>query len=137
MHALALATAARTARPCNVLVVDDNEALQQSAQALLTEAGMGCLTAADNITALCALCEHPLQLVLLDGDVGPLEPWQFMRLLQQHPVHSSLKVIYLSNRDDVVERARAQAAGTEGFLAKPFTGEELQSALAKVLALAP
>lgn len=136
MNALTLSSATKTARPCNVLVVDDNPALQQSAQALLTQAGLGCMTVGDNIAALCALTEHPLQLVLLDGDAGPLEPWQFIRLLQQHPVHSALKVIYLSNRDDVVERARALAAGIEHFLPKPFTGEELQAALGLGLASA-
>lgn len=74
--------------------------------------------------------EQQPQAVLLDADSGPLQPWQFARLLQQHPVHKQVRLVYLCSRDDVIERARAAAAGIDRFLAKPFTTEELLAAVA-------
>ncbi|HTQ98643.1 MAG TPA: response regulator [Candidatus Acidoferrum sp.] len=129
-------TAPLPARNPTVLVVDDNPALQQLAQGMLAQAGIGCCGAADSIAALCALAEHPLATVLIDADCGPLLPWQFAALLRQHPVHGQVRLVYTSTRDDVIERARALAAGIDAFLAKPFTAEELLAALGTPLATA-
>jgi CheY-like chemotaxis protein len=112
-------------RTATVLVVDDNPALRQSAQAMLAPAGLGCVAVADSISALCALVEHRPRAVLIDGDSGPLPPWQFARLVAQHPDHAGTMLVYTSTRDDVIERSRAQAAGIGCFLAKPFSAEEL------------
>ena len=136
MAALTNALAPAPARATTILVVDDNHALRQTAEAMLASHGCTCIAVADSIAALCALVEHQPQVVLLDADCGPLQPWQFARLLQQHPVHKATRLIYTSTRDDVIERARALAAGIEQFLPKPFTTEELLAAVAGKLASA-
>ena len=123
-------------RAGTVLVVDDNGALRQTAAAMLAADGRACIAVADSIAALCALVEHQPQVVLLDADCGPLQPWQFARLLQQHPAHKATRLVYTSTRDDVIERAKALAAGIEQFLPKPFTTEELLAAVAGQLASA-
>jgi DNA-binding response OmpR family regulator len=117
--------AAPPARTTTVLVVDDNPALRHSAEAMLALAGLGCVALADSISALCALVEHRPRAVLLDADSGPLQPWQFAQLVAQHPDHAATTLVYTSTRDDVIERSRAQAAGIDCFLAKPFSAEEL------------
>lgn len=132
----ALNHGAAPARSPTVLVVDDNAALQHAAQAMLAAAGIGCCGVNDTIAALCALVEHRLRAVLIDADSGPLPPWQFARLVQQHPSHAATRLIYTSTRDDVVERARALAAGIDIFLAKPFTVEELLAALGTTVEVA-
>ena len=119
------AAAAPMARTATVLVVDDNPALRQSAQAMLAPAGFGCAAVADSISALCALVEHRPCAVLLDADCGPLPPWQFAQLVQQHPDYAGTTLVYTSTRDDAIERSCALAAGIACFLAKPFSAEEL------------
>ena len=47
------------------------------------------------------------------------------QLVAQHPDHAATTLVYTSTRDDVIERSRAQAAGIDCFLAKPFSAEEL------------
>ncbi len=136
MAALNNTLAPIAARNATVLVVDDNNALRQTAEAMLAASGLGCFTVADSIAALCALVEHQPQVVLLDADCGPLQPWQFARLLQQHPLHKATRLVYTSTRDDVIERAKALAAGIELFLPKPFTTEELLAAVSGKLASA-
>lgn len=112
-----------------IVVVDDNIAMRQMAEAMLATGERACITVADSISALCVLVEHHCQAVVLDADSGPLLPWQFVKLLQQHPLHQSTRLVYTSTRDDVIERARAMAAGIELFLPKPFTCEELLAAV--------
>lgn len=119
-----------------LLVVDDNPALRQTVQAMLAAASWCCHGAADSLTALCAVIEQQPAAVLLDADCGPLQPWQFALLIHEHPEHQHVRLIYTSTRDDVIERAKAAAANVDGFLAKPFTAEELLAVLAARLASA-
>ena len=116
-------------RTATIVVVDENPALRQAAQAMLAPAGLGCVAVADSVSALCALVEHRPQAIVLDADSGPLAPWQFVQLVQQHAEHAQVHMVYTSTRDDVIERARALAAGIESFLPKPFAAEELLAAV--------
>ena len=80
-------------RTATVLVVDDNPALRQSAQAMLAPAGLGCVAVADSISALCALVEHRPRAVLLDA--ATLHQDDFVR--NRHRLH--LVVGYVDRRD--------------------------------------
>ncbi len=115
------------AKPVNnvVLVVDSNPALLQTIDSILKSRGWTCITAADTLSALCCMVEHQPQTVLIDADAGPLGVWQFSALLRQHPDFKQVRLIISSNRDDIVERARAEAAGAERFLARPFAVDEV------------
>jgi two-component system, chemotaxis family, response regulator PixG len=115
--------------PALVMVLDDNAAFCASVQAMLAPAGMACISATDNINALCLLVDQRPSALLVASESGPLEPWQFVRLLQQDPELCNVRLIYTSACDDVIERARAQAAGITNFLAKPFAADELLALL--------
>jgi DNA-binding response OmpR family regulator len=129
-------TVPQTARLTTVLVVDENPALRQTVQAMLTASAWCCHGAADSLSALCLVIEQQPAAILLDADCGPLQPWQFAVLLQEHPGHQHVRLIYTSTRDDVIERAKAAAANVDAFLPKPFTAEDLLAALAGQLATA-
>lgn len=113
-----------------VLVVDSNAALLQTLDSILKSSGWTCITAADTLSALCCMVEHRPRAVLIDADAGPLGVWQFSALLRQHPEFSAVRLIISSNRDDIVERARAEAAGAERFLPRPFAVDEVLDILA-------
>lgn len=113
-----------------VLVVDSNPALLQTLDSILQSSGWTCVTAADTLSALCCMVEHAPRAVLIDADAGPLGVWQFGALLRQHPDFRQVRLIISSNRDDVVERARAEAAGAERFLPRPFAVDEVLDILA-------
>ena len=113
-----------------VLVVDSNPALLQTLDSILKTRGWTCVTAADTLSALCCMVEHSPSAVLIDADAGPLGVWQFSALLRQHPAYKQVRLIISSSRDDIVERARAEAAGAERFLARPFAVDEVLDILA-------
>jgi len=112
-----------------VLIVDDNPALLQTLQAVVAGTGIPCLTAGDSLTGLCALVEHRPCGVIVDAGTGPLALWQFCALVRQHPALGHTRLVVSSNHDDVVERARAEAAGADAFLPKPFAAEEVLACL--------
>jgi DNA-binding response OmpR family regulator len=136
MVALSRTAAPLPVRTATVLVVDENPALRQTVQAMLAASAYSCIGAADSLSALCMVVEQQPQVVLLDADCGPLQPWQFAQLLQHNPGQTPTRLIYTSIRDDVIERARAAAASVDSFLAKPFTTEDLLAALTSKLASA-
>jgi twitching motility two-component system response regulator PilG len=107
-----------------VLVVDDNAALLQTAQALFAGSPWACLTCRDTLTALCTLVEQQPEAVLVDADAGPLDGWKFCLLVKEHELYRRTRVILLGRQDNVVLRARAAAAGADAFLLKPFSAEE-------------
>lgn len=112
-----------------VLVVDSNPALLQTLDSILKSSGWTCVMAADTLSALCYMVEYKPEAVLIDADSGPLGVWQFSALLRQHPDFRQVRLIISSSRDDIVERARAEAAGAERFLPRPFAVDEVQNIL--------
>ena len=116
--------------PKVVLVVDSNPALLQTLDSILKSSGWTCVTAVDTLSALCCMVEHTPHAVLIDADSGPLGVWQFSALLRQHPDFRQVRLIISSSRDDIVERARAEAAGAECFLPRPFAVDEVLNILA-------
>jgi DNA-binding response OmpR family regulator len=103
--------------------------IPQTLDSILKSSGWTCVTAADTLSALCCMVEHAPQAVLIDADSGPLGVWQFSALLRQHPDFRQVRLIISSSRDDIVERARAEAAGAERFLARPFAVDEVLNIL--------
>lgn len=116
--------------PNVVLIVDSNPALLQTLDSILKSSGWTCILATDTLSALCCMVEHTPQVVLIDADAGPLGVWQFSALLRQHPDFRQVRLIISSSRDDIVERARAEAAGAERFLPRPFAVDEVLNILA-------
>lgn len=107
-----------------LLVVDENAALLQTAQALFAGSTWNCLTCRDTLSALCTLVEQQPAAVLVDADAAPLDGWKFCLLVKEHALYRRTRIIVLGRHDSVVLRARAAAAGADAFLLKPFSAEE-------------
>lgn len=124
MQAAQAIPAPATSAGRRVLIVDDNAALLQTAQALFAGSTWTCLTCRDTLTALCTLVEQQPEAVLVDAEAGPLDGWKFCLLVKEHEHYRSTRVILVGRQDNVVLRARAAAAGADAFLLKPFSAEE-------------
>lgn len=126
-----------TPTPPPVLVVDANAAVAQTLDTIIARAGLSCVVVADMLEGLCALVEHEPLTILVDADSGPLALWQFCTLIRQHPDYGATRMVVSSARDDEVERARAEAAGADSFLPKPFCDEDVLALLAPTGAVVP
>jgi twitching motility two-component system response regulator PilG len=58
-----------------------------------------------------------------------LDGYQTCALIKNHQMFRSVPVIMLSSKDGLFDKARGRIVGSEQYLTKPFTREELLSAI--------
>lgn len=117
-----------------ILVVDDDPAIRLLAQRILQKANYRILLAADGLEALALWKEHRESIVgvLLDFTMPRLNGPGTLEQIRQIDPH--LPVIFMSgfNYADIVDAKLADQAN--GFIKKPFTFEDIVTALNQVLA---
>ena len=112
-----------------VMVVDDSNTIRRSAEIFLGQAGCTVLTAEDGFDALGRIVEHEPDLVLCDVLMPRLDGYQTCSLIKHNKVFRSIPVIMLSSKDGLFDRARGRIVGSEHYLTKPFTKDELLNAI--------
>jgi len=111
--------------PFRILVVDDNRDAAQSLSLLLASDGHEVLQAYDGYTALeTAVVERP-QVVLLDIGLPGMDGYEVARILRQHPVLKTTRLIALSGYGRELDREQAKTAGFDDYLTKPVDFDEL------------
>ncbi len=112
-----------------VLVIDDSKTIRKTAESLLAKAGCTVLTAEDGFEALGIVANQRPDLVFLDVMMPRLDGYQTCALIKANARFRDLPVIMLSSKDGLFDRARGRLAGSEQYLTKPFTADELLDAL--------
>ncbi|MEY4550478.1 MAG: hypothetical protein RL685_6673 [Pseudomonadota bacterium] len=121
----------------NVLVVDDDAALRDVMQGVLSKAGYRVCMCADASSALARLTAQAGDFDLLISDVVMFGTGGPELARQARARLPDLPVLFVSGHaPELVDQRGAFDAGTE-FLAKPFGAEELLKKVAETLANAP
>lgn len=108
-----------------VLVVDDSRTIRSTAETLLGKEGFAVITAEDGFDALAKIAEDRPDIVFVDIMMPRLDGYQTCTLIKGNPKFRDIPVVLLSSRDGVFDRARGKLAGSEHYLGKPFSREEL------------
>ncbi len=109
----------------SVLVVDDEPQVVWMLRFSLEAAGYRVLSAREGREALVAVREHRPDLMLLDIMMPAMDGWAVLQHLQELPSDERPKVIVLSARTGVRDRARASELGADAFVPKPFNVDDL------------
>lgn len=112
-----------------VLVIDDSKTIRRTAETLLTKEGCEVFTAVDGFDALAKIADHQPDIVFVDIMMPRLDGYQTCSLIKHNKVYRSIPVIMLSSKDGLFDRARGRIVGSEHYLTKPFTKDELLSAI--------
>ena len=112
-----------------VLVIDDSKTIRRTAETLLTKEGCEVFTAVDGFDALAKIADHQPDIVFVDIMMPRLDGYQTCSLIKHNKVYKSIPVIMLSSKDGLFDRARGRIVGSEHYLTKPFTKDELLSAI--------
>lgn len=112
-------------RPIKVMVVDDSRTIRSTAETLLGKEGFAVVTAEDGFDALAKIAADRPDIVFVDIMMPRLDGYQTCTLIKGNPKFRDIPVILLSSRDGVFDRARGKLAGSEQYLGKPFSREEL------------
>lgn len=117
-----------------VMVVDDSRTIRSTAEALLGKEGFDVVTAEDGFDALARIAEEPPHIVFVDIMMPRLDGYQTCTLIKSNPKYREIPVVLLSSRDGVFDRARGKLAGSEHYLGKPFSREELVDVVKRLVA---
>ena len=112
-----------------VLVIDDSKTIRKTAETLLAKEGCEVYTAVDGFDALAKVADYTPDIVFVDIMMPRLDGYQTCSLIKHNKVFKSITVIMLSSKDGLFDRARGRIVGSEYYLTKPFTKDELLSAI--------
>ena len=112
-----------------VLVIDDSNTIRRSAEIFLRQGGHEVLLAEDGFDALSKVNDHDPELIFCDILMPRLDGYQTCAIIKRNPRYAHVPVIMLSSKDGLFDKARGRMVGSEDYLTKPFTKEQLLRAV--------
>ena len=114
-----------------VMVIDDSKTIRRTAETLLVREGCDVVTATDGFEALAKIADRTPQIIFVDVMMPRLDGYQACALIKNNQTFKTVPVIMLSSKDGLFDKARGRIVGSEQYLTKPFTREELLGAIRK------
>ena len=114
-----------------VLIVDDSGTIRKTAEAILGKEGYDVKTAGDGFTAFSKIMAFKPDIIFLDIMMPRLDGYQVCSVIKSNPDFKDTPVLMLSSKDSVFDKARGKIAGSEHFMTKPFSRDELLGAIQK------
>ena len=105
-----------------VLVIDDDAAIRDLVEIVLSGGGYDVCTAEDGVMGLDLARKLRPDLILLDMRMPGMDGWTFARRYRQEPGSSAPIIVLTAARDAA---ARSAEIAADGYLAKPFNVTEL------------
>lgn len=112
-----------------ILVIDDSKTIRRTAETLLAKEGCAVFTAVDGFDALSKIADHQPDIIFVDIMMPRLDGYQTCSLIKHNKMFKETPVIMLSSKDGLFDRARGRLVGSEQYLTKPFTKDELIGAI--------
>jgi twitching motility two-component system response regulator PilG len=119
-----------------VMVIDDSKTIRRTAETLLKKAGCEVVTATDGFEALAKITDQNPDVIFIDIMMPRLDGYQTCALIKKNQHYKNTPVILLTSKDGLFDRARGRIVGSDCYLTKPFTKNELLDAIKEHLATA-
>jgi len=114
-----------------ILVVDDSSTIRRSAESMLKAEGYQVVTAENGFEALSMVARHKPDLIFVDIMMPRLDGYQTCAIIKNNAEYRSTPVVMLTSKDGLFDQARGRVVGSDLYLTKPFTKEELLAAVAQ------
>jgi two-component system response regulator FlrC len=112
-----------------VLIVEDDEPLKDALVSTLEEAGYGVLAAADGGEAMRILGDAPVDLVVTDVQMTPVDGHELLRRMTHK--RPDIPVLMMTAYGTIDQAVAAMRGGAVDYLVKPFEAEELRERVAR------
>ena len=112
-----------------VMVIDDSKTIRRTAETLLKKAGCTVVTATDGFDALAKIADTKPDIIFIDIMMPRLDGYQACALIKNNSQFKSTPVIMLSSKDGLFDKAKGRIVGSDEYLTKPFSKEELLGAI--------
>ena len=108
-----------------VLVIDDSNTIRRSAEIFLKQGGHDVLLADDGFDALSKVNDYDPDLIFCDILMPRLDGYQTCAIIKRNARYSEVPIVMLSSKDGVFDKARGRMVGSQEYLTKPFTKDQL------------
>ena len=112
-----------------VMVIDDSKTIRRTAETLLSKEGCEVITATDGFDALSKIADCQPDIIFVDIMMPRLDGYQTCALIKNNADFRGTPVIMLSSKDGIFDRAKGRIVGCDQSLTKPFSKDELLSAI--------
>ena len=112
-----------------VMVIDDSKTIRRTAESLLKKAGCKVVTATDGFDALAKIAENDPHIIFVDIMMPRLDGYQTCALIKNNNTYGKTPVVMLSSKDGLFDRAKGRIVGSDHYLTKPFSRDELLGAI--------
>jgi two-component system OmpR family response regulator len=113
-----------------ILIVDDDAHIREVLSFALAKAGMTTAEAGDGEAALVAVEREKPDLVVLDINMPRLDGLEVCRKLR---ASGDLRILFLSSRDDEIDRVLGLELGGDDYVVKPFSPREVVARVGAIL----
>ncbi|WP_269914283.1 twitching motility response regulator PilG [Acinetobacter sp. HY1485] len=112
-----------------VMVIDDSKTIRRTAETLLQREGYDVVTAVDGFEALSKIAETNPDIIFIDIMMPRLDGYQTCALIKNSQQYQGVPIIMLSSKDGLFDRAKGRIVGSDEYLTKPFSKDELVAAI--------
>jgi twitching motility two-component system response regulator PilG len=112
-------------RGVKVLVIDDSKTIRRSAENLLSKEGCDVITATDGFDALAKIADSRPEIIFVDIMMPRLDGYQTCALIKNNSEFKATPVVMLSSKDGLFDKAKGRIVGSDRYITKPFSKEEL------------
>lgn len=117
-----------------VMVIDDSKTIRRTAETLLTKVGCEVITATDGFDALAKIADTKPSIIFVDIMMPRLDGYQTCALIKNNSEFKSTPVVMLSSKDGIFDKAKGRIVGSDRYLTKPFSKEELLGTIRALVA---
>jgi two-component system, OmpR family, response regulator len=114
----------------SILIVDDDPRLRDLVRLALERAGHAVLTAADGRQALTHAAREAPDLIVLDVGLPEMDGFEVCRRIR---ATSEVPILFLTARDDEIDRIVGLELGADDYVTKPFSPRELVARVRAIL----
>ena len=119
--------------PKKVLIVDDSQAESRLMQSLLQVAGYSAVSLSDPLRVEQTVASERPNLILLDVVMPGRNGFQVCRELKRSAEFGAIPIVLVSSKNGESDRFWGQQQGADGYVAKPFTGDQLVGEVRRVI----
>jgi two-component system phosphate regulon response regulator PhoB len=119
--------------PANILIIEDEPAIQELLTLNITQAGHNPIRALSVEQAQLLMRETMPDLILLDWMLPGMSGIEFARRLKSDEYSKGIPIIMLTARSEEIDKIRGLDVGADDYVTKPFSPRELNARIKAVL----